>query len=359
MKIGTITLHCTDNSGSTLQAYALQTFLIRNGFESEIIDYRPRYLIKYGNPLKRLIKNIVFFKEVKSQKRKNKAFEKKYLIETKNTYKKYSDLKKNPPVFDAYITGSDQIWNLSYRCGSDLAFYLDFVSKEKKTIAYAASVGKTNVPQTEKDFICRHIKNINHISVREKSTKVFLENERFEGIEYVCDPTLLLSKEDYSSIEKRKIKEKYIVIYLVQPSKLLDKLIERIRNAYHCKVVLIYGVADNCYCDLHIRDTSPDEFLGYIDGAEFVIASSFHAVMFSHIFEKNFAIVLPNSNQARIEQFLEITNLSNRIVRTEKDVDALELPIDYSAVRPLLQGFREHSEQFLLNSIKGVSKNSL
>ena len=353
MKTYTITLHCTDNAGSTLQTYALQQYLIKNGIDNEIINYRPTYLLKYGNPLKRIIKNFIYFRSMHNQRKKNEAFEKKYLKETDKVYKRYSDLLEYPLKCDALITGSDQIWNMNFKCGNDDAFYLRFAQSGIKKIAYAASIGKTNIPPQELEFITQRVADFDSISVREGSSKVALESKGIKKVSYVCDPTLLLTKEDYLKIETQRIHEKYILVYLVQPSDILDSLVEKIRNIYKCKVILIYGVKNNCKCDIHLRDTSPDEFIGLIHNAEFVIASSFHAVIFSHIFEKNFAIVLPKANQARIEQFLEISHLESRIIRTKNDVDNLVPDIDYTNVRPYLDDFRKYSQRYIIQELKG------
>lgn len=151
MIIKTITLHCTDNCGSTLQAMALQRYLEKCGHDVEIIDYAPAYLKYNGNFMKSVAKTILFAKDSFMQRRKNRNFSKQYLRITKEHYKNYSALKQNPPKADAYITGSDQIWNLSYRCGNDEAYYLAFGDCEIPKYAYAASVGKVDVPQNEKN----------------------------------------------------------------------------------------------------------------------------------------------------------------------------------------------------------------
>ena len=59
MKTMTITLHDTDNCGSSLQAFALQTFLLENGVDNEIIDYVPNYVKNNGSALKSFIKHII------------------------------------------------------------------------------------------------------------------------------------------------------------------------------------------------------------------------------------------------------------------------------------------------------------
>ena len=44
MKIGILTFHCAHNYGAVLQTYALVTYLRKNNYDAEIIDYRPKSL---------------------------------------------------------------------------------------------------------------------------------------------------------------------------------------------------------------------------------------------------------------------------------------------------------------------------
>lgn len=348
MDIKTITLHCTDNCGSTLQAMALQRYLKEMGHNVEIIDYRPSYLQYNGSFLKTQIKRLVLWKTSRNQKKKNEWFQKQYLSVTSKTYFSYEELKRDTPQADLYLAGSDQIWNPSYKCGRDPAYYLDFVEDSNKKFAYAASVGKSAVSKDERELITGYIKNFKAVSVRERSTQRLLEGILPCKVDYVCDPVLLLEKEFYDSIAKHpEIKEKYILVYLVQPSKTLDYMLERLKKKLHAKVVLIYGLRKNCNCDKHIIDVSPDEFLGYIQGAEFVVASSFHATVFSHIFEKQFAIIPPKENAARIKQMLELSGLERRLISKMSDVENIMEPIDFSKSREKVAAFVAASKRIL------------
>ena len=58
MKTLTITLHDTDNCGSSLQAFSLQKFLLSNGIDNEIIDYVPEYAKNNGSPIKSLLRKV-------------------------------------------------------------------------------------------------------------------------------------------------------------------------------------------------------------------------------------------------------------------------------------------------------------
>lgn len=355
MNIKTITLHCTDNCGSSLQTLALQKYLEDQGHDASIIDYAPSYLKYNGSFLKSVIKSVVMFKDVHSQKRKNRNFMRAYLRLTDTKYPDYKALQQAPPESDIYITGSDQLWNPSYLCGRDPAYYLDFVPMGRKKYAYAASVGKENVSQEEKDLIVGYVKSFQAISVRENCTKQWLAPLVSCPVEHVCDPVFLKDREYYRSIAKKPHHlGKYILVYLVQPSETLDRVIAYLRKALDAKVVLIYGARKNCDCDYHFRDVSPEEFLGYIDGAAHVVASSFHATAFSCILRKQFTVVLPQHNTVRIEDILQTAGLENRIIRPNDTIgeEMLET-VNYSAAGEKLEQFIAHSKAVLNGYCEG------
>lgn len=349
MNIRTITLHCTDNCGSSLQSLALQKYLEDQGHDAQIIDYTPSYLKYNGSFLKYVVKSLVMFRDVRSQNRKNRNFFRNFLRVTDQNYKIYDALRKVPPEAEAYITGSDQIWNPSYLCGRDPAYYLDFVPEGKKKYAYAASVGKLDVTQEEKNLIVSYVKDFQAISVREDYTRQWLAPLVNCPVEYVCDPVFLQDGDYYRSIAKKpRDLGKYILVYLVQPSQTLNQVIAYLRKALNAKVVLIYGARKNCDCDYHFRDVSPEEFLGYIDGAAHVVASSFHATAFSCILRKQFTVVLPQHNTVRIEDILHTVGLEQRIIRSADAVgaDMLEA-VDYAVVGEKLDAFIRHSKKVL------------
>ena len=93
MKTLTITLHDTDNCGSSLQAFALQHFLITHGIDNEIIDYVPSYTQNNGSPFKTFIRNIIFRKSYLQRRKKFQNFINKNLKLTKRKYKTYQELK--------------------------------------------------------------------------------------------------------------------------------------------------------------------------------------------------------------------------------------------------------------------------
>ena len=128
MKVGTITFHWVNNYGAVLQAYALQQYLLSKGFDTQIIDYRPRLVILRQYFLALKSREFPFFK----QEKQLKNFRKKYLNLTKKSYPTNNSLKKEHFLFNAIIAGSDQIWNESFTLRAEgkptLSYFLNFAS---------------------------------------------------------------------------------------------------------------------------------------------------------------------------------------------------------------------------------------
>lgn len=351
MKTLTITLHDTDNCGSSLQAFALQHFLFENNIENQIINYLPSYVKNNGHPFKSIIRKILLFRDSVERTKKFKNFISKYLVLTSEKYTNYDSLKSNPPLADVYLSGSDQLWNVSYACGRDEAFYLNFVCSKKK-LAYAVSLGKSNLLNNEIEWIISNVRDFDWISVREKSSQKLLEVNGVAAVDYVCDPVLLLNKDIYKDMQSPVIIYKdYIFIYLVEKSELLENIIQYLKDNFEYKVVLGGSYGKKCTCDIHLKDIGPCEFLYLINNAKFVISGSFHATVFSSIFHKSFAVVLPSHNQARIEQFLEILELQRCIIRNIKDIQKAMQQIDYDLVDRKLAPFVNNSKNALLQQI--------
>jgi polysaccharide pyruvyl transferase WcaK-like protein len=355
MKVLTITLHSTTNPGSSLQAFALQHFLIANNIETEIIDYRPEYTLTNNSKLKTILKKFIYYKEYKETKTKNDLFVEKYLRLTKKRFFTYEDLESEDFNGDVFITGSDQLWNSFYPCGRDRAFYLNFLKKGKK-LAYSVSLGKEEVDERELNWICSNIQDFDFVSVREESSKHLLEKYGIPNVAHVCDPVLLLDREVYSKMLIKPQIEKYIVVYLVNKSPLLEELLAILKKKYGFKVVLIGAFRNKCTNDIHIRGTSPLEFLGFMANAEYIVASSFHATLFAHIFEKKFVILPPEQNSARIEQFLSLTGLEEHILRSRSDIPKAIENINYVDAKKRMNSFIAQSKKVLLEQLEKINQ---
>ena len=336
MKIGIITFHWAANYGAVLQGYALQEKLTKKGNKVSIINYYPkRFKKNYLNAL--LTKHIrqipARIREI--EKEKNIApFRKRYLNMTKY-YSSSEKLKNAEFLFDAYICGSDQIWNESFTLKGErkktFSYFLDFAPKEKIIASYAASFGVTKYNQTLKPYIKKELKRFDFISVREKSGAEIVEDLGLEKPYIVPDPTLLLEKKDYEKFVTKNMSDAYIYKYMLHGQK--------------CDVYSI--IEDNNLKVVEAQNESVEEWLSNIYYSELVITNSFHGVVFSIMFQRPFIAVLIEGSgmNDRIVTLLKKSGLENRIWRKGTTIESE--PIDWQTVSKNMEEYRLFGEQYL------------
>lgn len=351
-KILMITLHNTDNCGSSLQAYALQKALINLDYDSKLIDYNPNYIKYNGNKARYFVRCVIHAVSSYKRYKKFKKFKNEYLLTTESSYKNINELRNANFDADCYITGSDQLWNTMYMCGKDSAFYLDFCDKKK--IAYAVSLGRKIIPRDNIEMINRYINNFEWVSFREKSSYNQIK-QMAKHASYVCDPVLLNGIQEYRKIQSPvKYNFKYILVYVAQAveREKLDKLIKKLGNNY--KIIFVGSYRKRCNCDIHIKDMGPLEFLSLIDNAEFVVSNSFHATAFSIIYKKQFVTILPDENGERIEDLMELVGIKGHTVSSTELSDYTYSTIDdikYEEISANIKNIAENSKKLLIEHI--------
>lgn len=363
MKIKTITCHDVYNHGASLQAYALQIYLIGLGHDVEIIDYKPEYLSRHyrlwsiANPIydKLIVKQLYLLAKLPRRilalrrKRVFDNFTRKYLRLTPHKYHSNDELKANPPEADIYIAGSDQIWNTLSQNGKDPAFYLDFAPPEKIRISYAASFSTANIKDIYTSFVKKQLQNFNSISIREKSSIPLLLSLGFKGVA-VCDPVFLLSKEEWESLLlPQKRHDKYVLVYDCDDNKVIQNIAEKISKNNKLKIYNI-GTSNKKYASKNYIYSGPIEFLSLVHDASFVISNSFHATAFSLIFQRNFCVVSRKEEiNIRMESILDELGLSSRLVSEYSSI--LDNQIDYSSINLIIEKGIHFSRQFLKNKL--------
>ena len=357
MKTYTITLHDTDNCGSSLQAYALQQFLLKNGVCNEIIDYVPEYIKHNGSLIRSIAKKFLYCVPTIQKNKKFRCFKNTYLNFTKTKYTSYQELKEAGLNADCFITGSDQLWNDSFMCGRDPAYYLGFTQGNK--ISYAVSLGKENISDDNKKSINEYAADFKWISVREPSSVKAVADVVNVPVMHVCDPVFLNKKEEYSAISRKVVlKDKYMLVYLAQAidKEALNKMLSMLKNRMDCKVVLIGTCVKRCDCDIHLKSVSPEEFLYLVENAEYVVSNSFHATMFSLLFEKQFVTLLPKENGKRITSVLEQVGLQEYGLESPRYVEKMITSDEYKEVTYKLQEFAKKSGDALLEQLQKLQE---
>lgn len=361
MKIGILTFHRAENFGAVLQCYALQSYLESLGHKVEIIDYRCKAIeeVYYLFDLRSLFrlnivsafisyfKRILLWKDRLEKKRGYVSFRDKYLHLTKSIYKIKEDLG-----YDAYITGSDQVWNTSLLHGFNRIYFLDFpTSKEAKKISYAVSSEQQAIKNLYlyKDKLCSILNQFNSISVREDNFAKELSNYTSTHIEVCVDPTFLIPKEKYLQLAIKPKEQNYILVYHMAEIPEGSTIADQLAEATGYSIIEIHAhFKKRKDPNRHKENLGPLELLGYIAHANYIITSSFHGLAFSLILQKNFCIVSrPNNN--RLLNILKLLNLENRIISKTNSIPTSN--IDYSIVTSKINKWTTQSKEYLIKSL--------
>lgn len=382
-KIGILSLyHNNYNYGGLLQAFSLVYVLNKNGnIEAKQIAYAAESDI---NPLKKSRMErfkegpYKFIKKAIANKFKNYKYKIIYFFKgkklkqnlelRKKSFKEFEaciphtelihsfELDKLNDIFDFFICGSDQVWNPDFLRE---AYLLSFVNKNEKKISYAASIGKDCLQKDELEYLTTRIKDFKGISVREKQSQTILEKEIGDTVEYVLDPTLLLSAEEWSRLSQQYyMSEKYILSYFLGDDLNQRKITKEFAQSKGIKLLGFpyilgkYRKCDNNFADMELYDVTPFQFVYLIAHAEYVITDSFHASVFSVLFNRKFVVFDRKLSKnigkmnSRIESLLKMFGLSYRFVSPEKiSVIDDELDIDYS----MFNQMKDRSYAFLNN----------
>lgn len=222
-------------------------------------------------------------------------------------------------------------------------------------------MGRDNFTETELKEIAEIVDSFNAIMLREQSTVAMLQPYVKTSVEHVIDPVGLIDLKEYESIAvKPKIDEPYAVMYLADSSELLDRAIEKLSKELNMKIVHICGFKKKCYCDYFVKDAGPEEILGYILNADFIISASFHATLFSLLFQKQFVTLLPGERtNARIKDVLSYVCLEDRIVHDENELFKLEEKINYFSAMQKIENLKKESEAALLNVLSETGKGHI
>ena len=321
MKIGIITMHKVLNYGSALQAYALQQKMLLMGYENELIDYVFPPVKKKKLTVSSIIQTCIIFLRNAivgfPTARKKKKFEKFYksnFILSATTYNE-QNLKDNPPMYDAYITGSDQVWNPRF-AGADTNFFLGFAPTNKPKFSYASSFATTKIESGIAPLYSKLLSGFDEISVREFTGVGIIKELTGKDATVCCDPTLLLTADEWRELSDQsvfKLKEKFILVYILNymignVSNEVQKQIDYVQQTLGYKVVYLVGRKEDAFRPNSIlyKAGGPAEFVWLFRNAEFVITTSFHGVAFSLIHGKPLLGIVDKSNKddSRLQSLL-------------------------------------------------------
>lgn len=371
--LGIITIHKINNYGSVFQAYALQKVCEDLGYKTEIIDYtfpneyhRDKQYVTVidSQPNEPRWIKLLYARDLIRQHKGIETFVRKYQNLSHQTFSSPQDLRQNPPHYDIYITGSDQLWSPRH-CKGDPAFMLQFAPDNALKISYAASIGSDKIPDElqplYKALLCRY----EHISVRENSSKNLIESMTGKDVSVVVDPTLLLGRDEWNKIAvpTRLFKKKYILCYFLNYTfnsfPYVDELAEYMQKQTGYEIVRVARPPHKLFLPhTHYKvGASPEEFLALVRDSEMVLTTSFHGTAFAVNYGKPvFTIVKErNTGDSRQVSLMENLGLEKNILSITDDFPTKEnFKYDVQFEQHRLERIRVESKQYLIRALKNA-----
>lgn len=349
MKIDILTFSFAINRGAHMQCYALQRVFHNMGYQVEVIHIElPSHKLSWKGKLDRYLLNV-----------QNKWFRKNFYCKTTRVYRSAEELRKNPPIADVYVVGSDQVWNPAITRDFGIeAFFLDFVPLGCRKIAYAASFGTaTWTPQgKEQDFnICRLVQQFDGVSVREiDGMEICNQVFRRRDVVSVIDPVFLL--EDYSPIVGKSNKQRNEVIcYPLCFNTETKEVFLQVSHDLNLTPISFSRSISGGKIRIKLFSSIP-QWLKAIVQSSFVVTNSFHCMAFCILFHKKFIVTPPHSGrESRILSMLSQLGIEDRYVRSSTDFQARKAvlygDVKYNKVDEKLSELRRDSLNFLLNNL--------
>lgn len=367
-KIG-ITTFLSDNYGTCLQAYALQRACGNLGFCSEILDIeraggqeKPAALLP---AIKQLLSDfprvtpLDYIKVRNAYRRKHDRFLKFQNTDLRKSDEKYymaQGIGGAGEKYDFFITGSDMVWSEEFSRYAG-TFFLQDIPYEKSG-SYAPSFGKTEIDGTLRATYQEYLGGIKYLSCRERAGVTLIRNLSGRDAAFVCDPTLLFTKEEWISFFgiPETVDAPVLVNCFGSLPKIFygqAKLIKKRMGAsgirylntgrYDMKIELRHGPADY----------GPVEFVRMVNGCRFMIVNGYHGLIFALIFEKPFVVLHRDAgehwreHEERMADLLSYVGLEERYIYADTDISKMELQIDYSRVSKQLEELRGESFRYL------------
>ena len=333
MKIGIFTLHSNTNFGGGLQQIALFEILKSMGHEPQVVCVQNDVSQSVFRRILGVLSSYSFLGEIRELK--SRYLQKKTLrVCNWDLYKRcdafnYGNLNYTPKfgmtelpkyckLYDAIIVGSDQVWTDVYSAVNP--FFCDGVGDFKGLrIAYAACSAHDRIPFYNRKHIRLSLNKFNAISVRDTTTAHLVESVKCRKPAIVADPTLLYDFEKY--IKPVNIVEPYIFAYVLgdKPVEWHAKNIEHIRKTVgNIQVIVLTSELNENYpwADRILTGELAVDWMNLLRNSQFVYTNSFHAVLFSLKFHKEFVAYYGDLvRSSRIVGLKNKFELNDRIVK--------------------------------------------
>lgn len=372
MKIGLVTLY-DFNYGSALQCYASQRFFASRGHECKLLmgfghSGMEPHVEKFFDLARACACRPWWTKRiarlVKSQSASSIALSDKsisalhaFVASEIDSLKCSSGKPLNEYCFDAFFSGSDQIWNgfEPARCNER---FLRFVPSDKR-VAWAPSFGSGDIAPYNVKRYTRYISDFAFLSAREESGSRLIEKLVGRSADVLPDPVTLLKASQWRSLCRarsdkmlcEKVKDKILLFFINEPSEAALSSLKTLARKEK-KEFVSFGYEHKRYKELgafgHIEG-SPWDFLSCLSNSKLVITDSFHAAVFSLLFHQNFYVCSREygHSQNQSERIVSLLGRSKCLERLDCELLDCEARIDFKEADRQFELGRTKAERYL------------
>ena len=364
--IAIVTIYDNLNYGNRLQNYAAQCYLERFGYQTVTLPIYDPSQKKWN--LEKIIKELVHFflkptnyerrrleKISKNKKRKEYItdFTIKYIhLGQKGNYRK--SMAKMKKCYDYFVSGSDQVWHCWKNDRYELKYFFLAFADPIQRLTLSPSFGFDEFPKKFLKIYKKGLEGFEYLSVREERGAKLIEELTGKKATVLLDPTMLIDTSEWLKILKRPeqyIDDNYIFVYALGGFKgEVKEKVYMLADELEIRVVNIMDI--NSYYYIHTR---PDEFLYWIHNARLVVTDSFHASVFSILFNRPFVVTERNDTTGMGSRFdtlfrkFGIENRTFEALKTEfdnKEARKNLFIVDYSNVANVLKLERQKADEF-------------
>ncbi len=355
MKAGIVSLYDNENHGNRLQSYAIHAILEKRGVSSEAVVFR-----NSAGPLSEIrlcaqqVRHYCLLDALDKTRLSNfKQFSR--FMPVRNIYS-HRGCQKATRQLDFLVIGSDQIWNPFFYPLLGANRFASWMPPER-VLCLSPSFGISCLPEAYKEQYKEGIERLQYISVREDSGKEIISSLIKRDVPILADPTLGLTSEEWSMVltEDRCPNEPYILVFMLgNLSEKAQKIIDRQNLPEKTSVVMMSSKEHSqFYC------ASPRDFLGLIKNAQAVLTDSFHATIFSMLFNTPVAIFEREGSGpemfSRMATLTSTFGLESRLITQEISSDTLDIfCCDYSEAQVVVEKKREELFRYIDEFLKSL-----
>ncbi len=266
---------------------------------------------------------------------------------------------------DAFVLGSDQLWNPVLERFTGDQFFFSFADEDKIKLAYAQSFGNAlSLPVSFSSKYISLVQNFTKVSVREDYAVETFEKGFGLKTQQVCDPVFLIEPEQYDEMLENTdldLPEHYVLDFFLNPDDEKIDVSRKIRKDLGIKDYINFTDLDKPEKLVDGFDGEKVEINSRIENlvkayknADFVVTDSFHGTCMALIFNKPFiSIANVIRGAGRFSSILSWAQQSDRLIYKLDDLGNKHLQrIDFENTNNIIRKAREEGIEWLREGLE-------